>query len=76
MMALRIFLFISGSILFIWGALVFFNERFYVLWRDLFWQEPNNNHLSKESYSHNRITRGLSAFLLGAVLLGLSVFAQ
>jgi len=68
-------LLITGMPFFLWGSLILLNTKFYEWWRDTYWKEPNDGHLSRDSLIYNRYVEGGCEAALGAwiIYLALSV---
>lgn len=58
----------------LWGILIVGSNRFYAWWRDRFWIEPNDGHLSKEALLYNRYIEGGSEVVIGVALIYVSIF--
>jgi hypothetical protein len=65
---------IIGLIFFSWGALIVGSKKFYEWWRDRFWKEPNEGHLSKESLIFNRYVEAGGDMAIGAFIIYLMLF--
>jgi hypothetical protein len=70
----RLGLLIIGLLMFGWGASMLGSRKFYEWWRDRYWKEPNNGHLSKESFIYNRYVEGGGELALGAWIIYCAVF--
>jgi hypothetical protein len=71
---IRLGLLLIGLLMFCWGASILVNKKFYEWWRDRYWKEPNDKHLSKESLIYNRYVEGGCETALGAWIIYLAVF--
>ena len=63
-----------GLVFLIWGTLIVTNSKFYRWWRDRFWQEPNDGHLSNNSLIYNRYIEGGCDAVIGAWIVYLALF--
>jgi hypothetical protein len=70
----RLIFLLVGAAFLIWGLLILLNVKFYVWWRNIFWKEPKDGHLSKESYFYNRYIEGGCEAALGAWIVYLMLF--
>jgi hypothetical protein len=70
----RFGLLIIGLLFFTWGILIVASNQFYEWWRDRFWKEPNDGHLSIRSLIFNRYVEGGGDMALGAWIIYLMLF--
>jgi hypothetical protein len=56
------------------GCLILLNERFYTWWRDTFWKEPNDGHLSTDSLIYNRYIESGSEVVIGICTIYVMLF--
>jgi hypothetical protein len=70
----RLGLLLIGVFFFSWGSLIVLNTKFYEWWRDRYWKEPDNGHLSKESLIYNRYVEGGGELALGAWIIYCAIF--
>jgi hypothetical protein len=70
----RLGLLLIGAFFFLWGSLIMLNTKFYEWWRDRYWKEPNNGHLSRESLIYNRYVEGGGEAALGAWIIYCAIF--
>jgi multisubunit Na+/H+ antiporter MnhB subunit len=72
----RIALGLVGILSTVWGLNIVFNRSFYTWWRDTFWNEPNDGHLSRDSLIYNRYIEAGCDIGLGIWLIYLMLFLR
>lgn len=70
----RLGLLIIGLLMFCWGASILGSKKFYEWWRDRYWKEPDEGHLSRDSMIYNRYVEGGCEAALGAWIIYPALF--
>jgi hypothetical protein len=63
-----------GAAFALWECFILFNDDFYQSWRDNFWKEKNDGHLSRESLIYNRYIEGGCETVIGIVTVYVALF--
>jgi hypothetical protein len=71
---LRLILLLTGLLFFSWGALILGSNKFYRWWRDSFWKEANDGHLSRDALIFNKYIEGAGTVVIGAALMHVALF--
>ena len=64
---------VLGAALCIWGILIVASNKFYEWWRDRYWQEPDEKHLTSQRLIYNRYVEGTGMIFLGAVIINIAL---
>lgn len=65
---------IFGLIFAGWGAFILLIDAFYVWWRDRYWKEEKEAHLSHEALIYNRYIEGIGSMFIGVMLIYIALF--
>lgn len=56
---------IFGLAFMIWGFFIIGSDQFYEWWRDRYWKEKKDGHLTKDSLIYNRYVTGTGTLIFG-----------
>jgi hypothetical protein len=72
----RLWFLAVGLLFLIWGTLIVTNGKVYRWWRDRFWKEPHDGHMSIASLIYNRYIEGGCDAAIGAWIVYLALFSH
>lgn len=67
-LVVQFLLLVLGGVCFAWGFFIMGNDRFYKWWRDRYWKESNNEHLTLGRHILNRYVEGTGMIGLAIIL--------